>query len=334
MRGAPLRFAAAIVGGWAAGRFAVLWPVPVSPATLVMPPVAAAERVVPVAPISAGAAAFVSSRPGKTTATRLAASVPTRIIGARLAPPLDIRPAPAPATATATGGPEHDRPSDTTKPQRLPDASLPSIDARSRLSVDAWLVARRGGGDSLAFGQLGASQGGARLTYALDGNRHVALSARLSAPVRGNGAEAGVGLDIRPTRLPVHLLVEQRIGLDGGGTRPAVAVIAGASTALPARARLDTYAQGGAVWRRGGFFDGAALVTRPVFQRGRTRVELGGGAWGATQRRVARLDLGPSVALAAPSGDIALRLQLDYRARVTGHARPGSGPALTLGGSF
>lgn len=334
MRGAPLRFAAAIVGGWAVGRFAVLWPLPVPPAALVIPPVAAAEHVMPVAPISAGATGSVSSRPGQTTATRLAAAVPPPIIGARPAPPLDIRPAIAPATAIVTVGAEHDRPGDTTEPQRLSDTSLPSIDVRSRLSVDAWLVARRGGGDSLAFGQLGASQGGARLTYALDGNRRVALSARLSAPISGAGAEAGIGVDIRPTRLPIHLLAEQRVGLDGGGTRPAVAVIAGASTALPGRARLDTYGQGGAVWRRGGFFDGAALVTRSLFQRGRTRLELGGGAWGAAQRQVARLDLGPSVALAAPAGDVALRLQLDYRARVLGHARPGSGPALTLGGSF
>lgn len=204
----------------------------------------------------------------------------------------------------------------------------------SRVAGDVWLVMRPGGGDSLAFGQLGASQGGARVTYALDMRRRAALSARLSSPISGRGAEAGVGVDLRPTSLPVHLLVEERFGLDRGGARPAAGVIAGTSSALPGRVRLDTYAQGGAVWRRGGFVDGAALLARPVLERGGMRVEIGGGAWGAAQRRVSRLDFGPSAAFVIPAAGTALRLQADYRFRLRGHARPGSGPALTLGGSF
>lgn len=222
-------------------------------------------------------------------------------------------------------------------PQEAANPALPFVPvspARPRLAGDAWLVLRPGEGSTLAFGQLGASQGGARLTYALDPARRLAVSARLSAPVRGTGAEAGIGLDLRPTRLPVHLLLEQRVGLDGGGTRPAAGLVAGISTALPGQARLDAYGQGGAVWKRGGFVDGAALVARPVLERGRARVEVGGGAWGAAQRRVSRLDVGPSAALVLPTGGATLRLQLDYRLRAAGNARPGSGPALSLGGSF
>lgn len=332
-RGRPLQFLGSVLAGWAGLRIVMLLPADVTTAPVIAPALAAA----PQAAASGRAMSSGETRPAKLPAQNEQPAEPASVISDRgsAAPEVAV----AASTTPSTGRPAAALPpaapmSETSTIGDFITSPIVALtrDARSRLAVDAWLVARPGGGDSLAFGQLGASQGGARATYALD--RHVAVSGRLSAPFRGTGREAGIGIDLRPTRLPVHLLVEQRVGLDGGGTRPAVAVIAGVSAALPGRARLDIYAQGGAVWRRGGFVDGAAVVTRSVFRRGGTRLELGGGAWGAAQRQVARLDLGPSVALAAPAGDIALRLQLDYRARVTGRARPGSGPALTLGGSF
>lgn len=200
----------------------------------------------------------------------------------------------------------------------------------SRLSGSFWLVARPGGGRNLAFGQLGASQAGERVTYALGEARRFALSARLSSPFRGAGREAAAGVDWQPTRLPVQLLVEERVPLDGGRAEPAAQLIAGVAQRLPARFRLDAYAQGGAVRRRGGFADGAATVTRLLVRH----VELGAGMWGAAQRGVARVDVGPTLGVTAPVGMGAVRLGLDYRLRVAGRARPGSGPALTLGSSF
>ena len=336
MSGRPLRFLGAVVAGWTALRVVMLWPADLpaplgaAPALAEAPP--AATRAsgltslgVPVE--AAPKAAAMASRAAQSAEAEVrAAPGPTRLDLAAVT----VREAGAPSAASATPrvvAPEAG--------ERLGGSPIVErATGRPRLAADSWLVLRPGGGDSLAFGQLGASQGGARLTYALDEGRRLALSARVSAPLHGSGREAGIGVDLRPTRLPVHLLVEERFGFDGRGARPAAGVIAGGSAALPGRARLDAYGQGGAVFKRGGFVDGAALATRPVLERGVARVELGGGAWGAAQRRVARLDLGPSIALVAPVGGRAIRLQLDYRVLVAGRARPGSGPALTLGGGF
>ncbi|MDF7777793.1 hypothetical protein P1X14_21235, partial [Sphingomonas sp. AOB5] len=64
------------------------------------------------------------------------------------------------------------------------------------------------------------------------------------------------------------------------------------------------------------------------------RLSLGGGIWGAAQRDAQRLDIGPSAALAVPVAGQNLRIALDWRQRVAGDARPGSGLALTIGSDF
>lgn len=199
---------------------------------------------------------------------------------------------------------------------------------------DLYLIARPTGGDSLAFGQLGASQGGARVTYAVDKAGHVALSARASAPLRGVGREAALGVDIRPTRLPVHLLAEQRLPLDGGPARPALQLIGGGAIHLPFRLVAEGYAQAGGVHRRGAFADGSARLTRKVLARRGFVLDLGAGAWGAAQRGIARLDTGPTLGLTLPAPHRTVRLAVDYRLRVAGRSRPGTGPAVSLGSSF
>ena len=329
MKGAPLRFAAAVVGGWVIGRVAVLWPTSLAaPVPAVAP--AMAERSVP-APVASRRPSSPVPAPVPAPLT-IAGTTPVRQLPPHdrtpLPPSLPIPPeAASPSYAIDRPPPPPGGPLAI----QFPATTAPRS-ADTRLAIDAWLVARPGGDDDLAFGQLGASQGGARLTYTLD--RRVALSGRVSAPLRGTGREIGVGVDLKPTRLPVHVLVEQRIDLDAGAIRPAVVAIAGGSVALPWRARIDAYAQAGGVRRRGGFVDAATIVSRPLVTRGRTRFELGGGAWGAAQRGAARLDVGPSVALVTPGAGGTLRLQLDYRTRLAGRARPGAGPALTLAGSF
>ncbi|WP_375392317.1 hypothetical protein [uncultured Sphingomonas sp.] len=337
-RGRPLWFLGSVLAGWTALRVTMLWPsaAPVrivdvasaaaEPATTKAPPVARVVQALPPArPFLPAIARASSSSPGTGETSAASASVGGDDGGAVdrtvLRPRPDIAAPPQSSAALAV------------RLETVPVA--PAAAARSRLTVDAWLVARPGGGgDSLAFGQLGASQGGARVTYALDGEHRIAVSARLSAPFQGRGSEAGMGLDLRPTRLPVHLLVEGRAPLDGGPARPAAELFGGVSAGLPGRLRLDAYAQGGAVLKRGGFADGAALVVRPLAARGGVRLEAGAGVWGAAQRGAARLDVGPTLALAVPAGGAGLRLGVDYRLRATGRARPGSGPALTLGTSF
>ncbi len=336
MRGRPLWFLGGILAGWTGLRMAMLWPadaphpaVVAIPATVPVPTARPAYDGVPRVSATNLGIAPEAEEPMIPAARRF-----------RRLPPVPLA-MPVPLASSAT---DVDR--EPTPDSPPPAGSIPSVQAaaspplvpaptrRSRLSGDIWLVGRPSGGDDLAFGQLGGAQGGARVIYALDAHRRTALSARVSAPLRRGGAELGVGVDLRPTTLPIHLLIEERVALDTGAARPAVTMIAGGAAALPGRARLDAYAQGGAVWRRGGFIDAAAVIVRPVLHHGGVRVELGGGAWGAAQRRVARFDLGPAVAVVAPTGGATLRVQLDYRVRVAGHARPGSGPALTLGGSF
>lgn len=240
----------------------------------------------------------------------------------RAAPPITTQP---PALVTV----------DTEQRAPVPIAfSRPSAASAARLHGDAWTIARPRGGDSLAFGQLGASQAGLRLTYALGDARRVALSARVATPLSGRGHEGAAGLDWRPTPLPVHLLADLRVPLDGGVARPAVQLIGGAALRLPAQLQAEGYAQAGAVSRRGAFVDGATRVTRALFTHGRVEFDMGAGAWGAAQRGVARLDVGPTASVTLPLGAAAIRLGADYRLRLAGRARPGSGPAVTLGSSF
>lgn len=220
-----------------------------------------------------------------------------------------------------------------TSPLRLPPIAAP----RPRLAVSTWLIARGGSGGTLLGGQLGGSQAGARLTYALGQARRVALAARIATPLAGRGREAALGVEWQPTRAPIRLVAEQRLSLDGGRGGPTLMAIGGIGpTPVVAGFRLESYAQAGAIARDGveAFADGAARLTRPVASLGDATLDLGVGGWGAAQRGAARLDVGPSIGLVVPVDRHAVRLTLDYRRRIAGDARPGSGVALSIGGDF
>jgi hypothetical protein len=217
-----------------------------------------------------------------------------------------------------------------------PLVPTPLAKGRSRLAGSAWLLARSGPGGSLDGGQLGASQAGLRLTYALGAARRVALAARVSAPINGRGREAALGIEWQPTRLPVRLIAEQRVSLDGGRGGPTVGVIGGYGPAdMVAGVRLEAYGQAGAIARDGveTFIDTAARITHPVYVAGK-RLDLGLGTWGSAQRGARRFDVGPTLGLAVPVAGKSIRLNLDWRARVGGDARPGSGPAFSIGSDF
>lgn len=220
-------------------------------------------------------------------------------------------------------------------PAAQPDRLPPSP---SRWSASAWLVARAGTGLGAAPGasQLGGGQAGARIAYMLVPAQRLAAFGRVVSPLRGRGAEASLGLEWQPTRAPVRLVAEQRFGLDGTKGGPGIGVIAGYDGPVAPRFRLESYSQAGAIRRARTepYVDGAVRATRTLSEQDGMRLALGAGVWAAVQRDAARFDLGPSATLALPIGGQNVRLALDWRQRVAGDARPGSGIALTLGSDF
>jgi hypothetical protein len=312
-----LRFLASVALFWIVARAIVLWPTP--PMRPAKPAVRWAPSLSPVAPMSdtpmpAGSQAEVRRVPGRSSADQ---ETPSHVLKAetfvlpQIGKNASPGPSPAPAVSTAM----------TSPPQR-----------RQGPAVSAWVLVRpSGGAPGLApAGQLGASQAGVRATAPL--LPRLAAAARLSGPLdTRDGREAALGLDWRPVdRLPVAIAVERRIGLSRGG-RNAFALFAyGGVSDMPVAGRItiDGYAQLGLVGvrRRDGFVDGAVRIGHPIGGR----AFAGAGLWGGAQPGAARLDIGPQIGVRLGPA----RVSLDWRQRVAGHARPGSGPALTLGADF
>ncbi len=210
---------------------------------------------------------------------------------------------------------------------------------RKRWSVSAWMVARAGidQGSAPAGGQLGGSQAGVRLVRTIDRHKRVALAGRVTTPLGPGLREASVGLEWQPTRLPVKLVAENRFALGQGQGGPGIAVIGGFGPIAAGHGlHAEAYGQAGAIRRARvePYADAAVRVTRGVGHVGRAEVDFGAGVWGGAQRGAARFDLGPGLTLAVPVRRATLRLMVDWRERVAGRARPGAGPALTLGTDF
>ena len=72
---------------------------------------------------------------------------------------------------------------------------------------------------------------------------------------------------------------------------------------------------------------GALTVTRPVYRN----FSFGLGVWGGAQPGLSRLDAGPRVTMQMRKN---VKVHADWRQKLAGNARPGSGPALTLSGDF
>jgi hypothetical protein len=227
------------------------------------------------------------------------------------------------------------RPSGTIPGQSVPVVERQRVD---RWQLSTWALLRSqqtgvAGSQSLASGgQLGASQAGARLIYNL--MRQVALTARTSSEVGRRGGEVAGGVRVQPlAHVPLWVTAERRqaIGRYGGG-RSAFALFAEGGVygmPLPWRFSLDSYLQGGVVGARSRdlFVDGGLAVTRPVF----SRFSAGFGIWGGAQPGLYRIDAGPRITMRVRNN---VKLHLDWRQRLRGNARPGSGPAVTLAGDF
>ena len=137
--------------------------------------------------------------------------------------------------------------------------------------------------------------------------------------------------------MPLRFVAEHRLALDGGRSGPALGVSGGVSDVrLTAGFRLEGYGQAGAILRDGieRYLDASIRTARPLASVADIAIDIGVGAWGGTQRGVARLDVGPGIAARIPVAGRAVRASLDWRQRIAGNARPGSGPALTLGSDF
>ena len=143
-----------------------------------------------------------------------------------------------------------------------------------------------------------------------------------------------------PEDKPAIVIASHLDSVPAGGIFDGVlGVVAGLGPVpLAAGLTLDGYGQAGVVARDGpeGYADGAVRVSRVVASPGAARIELGLGAWGAAQLGATRLDAGPSASAVVPLGSsgAAVRLSLEWRARLAGNATPTSGPALSIGTDF
>lgn len=217
-------------------------------------------------------------------------------------------------------------------------AAAPGAPPR-RWSASGWAVVRGSGVGGASIPQLGGSQVGLRFVRTLDPGGRLAIAARVATALDTRQQEAALGLEWRPTALPVRIVAERRFGLAGQRGGGALGLVGGISDRpLPAGFRLEGYAQAGAVFRDDveGYADGAARLTRPVVRtRGGTTLALGVGLWGGAQRAATRLDLGPAATIDLPVAHAAhLRVALEWRQRIVGAAQPGSGPALSIGADY
>jgi len=333
-QGRPIRFLAVVAVGWIGIRVALLWSQTGSLPEAIREMVPLASRAVPGA-----VAAPARTRPAFAVRTvRTAPIVPSRVTARSVsvrAPQADPERVQMALLALVQYGTPAIVGTASVLPLPLPVAAQPDRlpPASPRWSAGAWLVARAGTGLGAAPGasQLGGGQAGVRVAYMVLPEQKIAAVARVTAPLRGKGAEASVGLEWQPLRAPLRFVAEHRFGLDGTKGGPGIGAITGHDGTIGRGFRLESYGQAGAIRRARTepYADGAVRVTRAVIAG---RLALGGGAWGAVQRDAARLDLGPSATLALPFGNA--RLALDWRQRVVGDARPGSGLALTLGSDF
>lgn len=328
-RGRPLRFLAMVAIVWTGARVAILWP-----QTGSLP--AAIEAALP----------FARAEPRTTPAIARQATVerhPLLPAHARLPPayraPLgddDPRVQLALMALAQYGEVEPVMSFAAAQPTSLPARAMPTPERLDplpdRWSLSLWMVARGNGGPVAApGGQIGGGQAGARVAWLVAPRQRIAAYGRVTTPLSGRGREAALGLEWQPTRAPVRLIAERRFGLDGNPGGTGLGAIAGIDREWRGF-RLEAYGQAGAVLRRRAepYADGAARGTRTVGGAGPVQLALGAGTWGAAQRGAQRLDIGPSATLAVRN----LRLALDWRQRVAGEARPGSGLALTLGADF
>lgn len=221
-------------------------------------------------------------------------------------------------------------------------APVPPLFAAARTSrrIDAgfWMLWRPdGNGVALgAAGQLGGSQAGLRAVIPLVPDNLLGASLRLSTSfMPSRDRELAPGLSFRPLRrVPVELVLERRLRAGSPAGDATAAFAAGGVSALPVVGiwELDAYGQAGVVGMRRQlwFADGSATARRPIA----SSVRLGAGLWAGIQPGLKRIDIGPSLSTRLAPDEMGIRLDLDWRIRVAGDARPETGLAITIAKDF
>ena len=261
--------------------------------------------------------------------------------------PIAVPPASAPAMPAF---PQPLRPPPTPATPPLARSAALSVMAAApagprRLGLDSWVLWREDTQTPLTSGRpsYGRSQAGVVLRYRIDpGSRHQPQAyTRLTRALAGAPeTELAAGISARPVpTLPLTLAAEGRVfdGAAGREVRGAVlAIVQPPVLPLPAGLEGDAYLQAGYVSGAFAtpFADGQARLTRPVTVDRGVRAYAGAGAWGGAQDDGHRLDIGPTIGLEVPLGQVRTRMSLDYRFRIAGNAQPESGPALTLTAGF
>jgi hypothetical protein len=364
-----LRFLALALVGWAGVRLAILDGLPGSEMFRIERSEAKPSAIVPtqfpdIAPVEPAASMYpaagyptASPPPGMSyapgVAPPLVVPIYYRYVGAPDAPPMHparftpIIPASQPIFYSPV--PQLDdwplsRIASASMPARSPPTfplqiGEPPLQPRlDRIQLTMWAMLRQqqtavAGSPSLGNnGTLGASQAGTRLTYNF--SPAFAASLRASSTVGRRGGEVAGGIRYRPLQsIPVWVTVERRqaIGSYGGG-RSAFALFAEGGLwdqPIPYGFTLDGYVQGGVVGlnSRDLFADGGLTFSRPIYKQ----FSAGLGVWGGVQPGLYRVDAGPRVTMKVRRN---LKVHFDWRQKLAGNARPGSGPAVTLAGDF
>ena len=81
--------------------------------------------------------------------------------------------------------------------------------------------------------------------------------------------------------------------------------------------------------RRDSFIEGEGRLVLTEGQKFR-RLKPGVALWTSAQPKVSRLDIGPTLDVPILRAPIAISIRTDWRFRIGGNARPGSGPTFTL----
>ena len=208
-----------------------------------------------------------------------------------------------------------------------------------------YIFARSGGRESPVG--LGNQLGGNQSAFQITGPALLGSDAWVLRPFgrvtgsldRAKFDEAAIGLSFgrRFGAGFVDTRIERRIRANSmGGKVFAVSLAAGVSAPLAAAPVLvSAYGQAGVVGavRRDAFADGEIrLEPKQVIEGIILRPSLV--AWGAIQPGASRIDVGPSLTLPIANGPVNVSIRVDWRFRIAGNARPGSGPAITLSNDF